>query len=170
MTDQSVHYSSASGRWNTPPHILDLVVEAMGGIDLDPCSNSDGPPNVPAARHFTEADDGLAHAWYGRAFINSPYGRVIGQWTDKAVSELLDHRLERGILLVPSRTDTKWYSRLDTYIRCNIRGRLKFGDSPNSAPFPSALVCICHLDDTVFERRFVEVFSPVGSCFRIVLP
>ena len=46
------------------------------------------------------------------------------------------------VLLVPSRTDTRWfhdYALKATEIRF-IKGRLTFGDATNSAPFPSCLV------------------------------
>ena len=46
------------------------------------------------------------------------------------------------VLLVPSRTDTKWWH--DYIMKAEeikfIKGRLKIGDSKNSAPFPSAIV------------------------------
>jgi site-specific DNA-methyltransferase (adenine-specific) len=43
--------------------------------------------------------------------------------------------------LVPSRTDTDWWHRyaMKGEIRL-LRGRLKFGEATNSAPFPSAVV------------------------------
>lgn len=46
------------------------------------------------------------------------------------------------VCLVPSRTDTKWwhdYAMKGNEIRF-IKGRLKFGNSKNSAPFPSAII------------------------------
>jgi len=45
------------------------------------------------------------------------------------------------VALVPSRTDTAWWHDycMKHEIRF-IRGRLKFGDQPNSAPFPSAVI------------------------------
>jgi len=45
------------------------------------------------------------------------------------------------VLLVPSRTDTAWWHNncIKHEVRF-IRGRLKFGGSKNSAPFPSAVV------------------------------
>jgi site-specific DNA-methyltransferase (adenine-specific) len=45
------------------------------------------------------------------------------------------------VCLTPARTDTKWWHEYamkgDIYL---IKGRLKFGDAKNSAPFPSAVV------------------------------
>lgn len=46
------------------------------------------------------------------------------------------------VCLVPARTDTKWwhdYAMKASEIRF-VKGRLKFGDSKNSAPFPSAII------------------------------
>lgn len=45
------------------------------------------------------------------------------------------------VCLVPSRTDTKWFHdyALKGEIRF-IRGRLRFGDAKDNAPFPSMIV------------------------------
>lgn len=50
------------------------------------------------------------------------------------------------VLLIPARTDTRWfheylYNKPNVELRF-IRGRLKFGDSKNSAPFPSMLAIL----------------------------
>ena len=48
-------------------------------------------------------------------------------------------------LLLPARTDTKWFHMLNNLLFTRIvfiQGRLKFGNSKNSAPFPSMLVFI----------------------------
>ena len=45
-------------------------------------------------------------------------------------------------MLLPARTDTKWFHEFvlnKAEIRF-IKGRLKFGDGNNSAPFPSMVV------------------------------
>jgi hypothetical protein len=49
----------------TPQYILDAVTVCMDAIDLDPCSNNREIPNVPAARHFTNQDNGLMQHWAG---------------------------------------------------------------------------------------------------------
>ena len=72
--------------------------------------------------------------------MNPPYGREIGKWVQKAYEESLVGALV--VCLLPSRTDTKWfhnYVMKSTEIRF-IKGRLKFGDATNSAPFPSCVV------------------------------
>lgn len=49
-----------------------------------------------------------------------------------------------AVMLVPARTDTKWWHEWIANNPCAsvryIKGRLKFGDSKNAAPFPSAIV------------------------------
>jgi site-specific DNA-methyltransferase (adenine-specific) len=45
-------------------------------------------------------------------------------------------------MLLPSRTDTRWWHEYIIEKKAKvvfIKGRLKFGDSKNSAPFPSAI-------------------------------
>lgn len=155
--------SSASPEWYTPREIIERVVRVMGGIDLDPCSNSHEEPNVPATHHFTEEDDGLAQVWFGRVYMNPPYGRVIDQWAEKLVCETEAGKVTQAIALVPARTDTAWFRRFRPYPRCFVHGRLKFSDYDNSAPFPSAIVGLrCGLE------AFVEAFGDIGDVFRVV--
>ena len=57
--------------------ILALVIDVLGVIDLDPCSNSfnrpDSYPNVPARKHYTIEDNSLVKKWVGKPFLNPPY-------------------------------------------------------------------------------------------------
>jgi hypothetical protein len=127
--------SSAEEDWHTPAEVIAAVIAVLGKIDLDPCSN-EGEPNIPAGRHFTRNDDGLAQTWTGRIYMNPPYGRVIDDWVEKWVSE---PGVTQGIALVPSRTDTAWFRRLRDLPRCFISGRLRFSGA-DPAPFPSMAV------------------------------
>ena len=72
----------------TPFWVLDLVVEVMGGIDLDPCA--DPRKRVPATRHFTKEDDGLEQNWSGRVFLNPPF------FLGAAPNALPPHRFHHG--------------------------------------------------------------------------
>lgn len=76
-----------------------------------------------------------------RVFCNPPYGREIGKWVEKAYQENQEHG-SLVVMLLPARTDTRWFHDF-IYRKAEIRfvrGRLKFGDSKNSAPFPSMVV------------------------------
>ncbi|MBD2653114.1 hypothetical protein H6G45_06355 [Synechocystis sp. FACHB-383] len=55
--------------------ILDLVVEVLGVIDLDPCANE--AKTVPAKNHFTRDDDSLSCPWQGKTFLNPPYSKPL---------------------------------------------------------------------------------------------
>ena len=114
--------------WQTPVAVYKKL-NAEFHFDCDPC-----PPN--------NLFNGLSMEWGGSNFVNPPYGREIPGWIDKAIEE---HRKGKSIvLLVPSRTDTKWWHRLmdeAPEIRF-IRGRLKFDDQKSNAPFPSAIVIL----------------------------
>lgn len=62
-------------------------------------------------------------------------------------------------MLLPARTDTKWFHEwvlpyAEIYF---IKGRLKFGDSKNSAPFPSMIVIFDHTRRT--KRCETVVYS-----------
>lgn len=85
--------------------------------------------------------DAFANDWHGRCWMNPPYGRTIGTWMAKAAASAVDGATV--VCLVPARTDTAWWhDHVMPYaseVRL-VRGRLKFGSSVNSAPFPSALV------------------------------
>jgi len=160
MNAIAVHFSSASSAWLTPPAIIDRVLQALDGIDLDPCSNSHEAPNVLAASLCTVEDDGLSQPWYGRVYMNPPYGRDISAWVVKLRLEYDAGRVTEAIVLLPARTDTAWFRRLRPYPRCFIAGRLKFSGYQNSAPFPSAVVYL-----GTRPQRFFEAFAELGDVY-----
>lgn len=131
----NIHFSSATDLHATPQDFFDKL-NAEFGFEIDVCAT---PDNAKCARFFTKAENGLAQNWRGVCWMNPPYGREIGAWMAKA------HESARGgatvVCLVPARTDTRWWHEyaIKHEIRF-IRGRLKFGDAKNSAPFPSAVV------------------------------
>lgn len=134
-------FSSDSNEWYTPSNVLEWVTDAMGEIDLDPCSNSHEAPNVPAKVHYTKEDDGIGKQWNGRVFMNPPYGREVGRWTRKAIEEFEAGRVSEMIVLVANRSDTQWFKKLARGCSgyCTIEGRLNFSNSRNSSTFPSAV-------------------------------
>lgn len=132
-------FSSATDDWATPRQTFLEMSHQYGPFDLDVCASSE---NAKCARFYTQAQDGLAQDWVAdgpRCWMNPPYGEAIGGWMAKALAE--SQRGAYVVCLVPSRTDTAWWH--DYAMRGKVvflRGRLKFGDAENSAPFPSAVV------------------------------
>jgi len=119
MTSLSPHYA-------TPKWLYDELDKEFH-FDYDPC---------PLGGDI----DGLSAQWGKRNYINPPYGREIGKWIAKSYYNSLGGRL--SVMLLPSRTDTKWWH--DYVMKAEeirfVKGRLKFGDCKNSAPFPSCVV------------------------------
>jgi DNA N-6-adenine-methyltransferase (Dam) len=154
----AVHFSSNSVLWSTPPEIIERAQKALGSIDLDPRSNPGPKPIVPALRHYTREDHGLSQECAGRVYMNPPYGRGIGPWVTRLVSEHAAGRVPEAIALVPARVDTDWFRPFRDGAICFIDGRLKFSGHDNSAPFPSAVVYLgCDI------KRFAAVFEDMGD-------
>jgi phage N-6-adenine-methyltransferase len=128
-------FSSKTDMWSTPQEFFDRQ-NAIYNFELDVCATKD---NAKCDRYFTEADDGLSQEWVGTCWMNPPYGREIGKWMRKAYES--SQSGATVVCLVPARTDTAWWHDFATNGQIEfIRGRLKFGGSKNSAPFPSAIV------------------------------
>jgi hypothetical protein len=93
-----------------------------------------------ARSNFTKEQDGLKQDWGSyRVFCNPPYGRTMGAWARKCFESAQAGALV--VLLVPARTDTRWYHDWieDKAEVTFLRGRLRFGGATTSAPFPSML-------------------------------
>ena len=136
MVMTSGMYSSATPEWETPQDFFDKLSKEFGGFDLDIAANA---ANHKCQAYFTKENSAFDNEWFGQVWCNPPYGREIGQWV-KACSEYDG----LSVMLLPARTDTRWfhdyiYNNKNAEIRF-IKGRLKFGGSKNSAPFPSMVV------------------------------
>jgi len=127
--------SSNSDRWETPQKLFDELNQKYN-FEIDVCAL---PENAKCENYFTPEVDGLSQDWTGVCWMNPPYGREIGKWMKKALES--SRNGATVVCLVPARTDTAWWH--DYAMKGEIefiRGRLKFGNSKNSAPFPSAIV------------------------------
>jgi phage N-6-adenine-methyltransferase len=131
----NIHFSSETDLWATPPDFFDKY-DAQYNFDLDVCAL---PENAKCKKYFTPEMDGLKQEWTGIVWCNPPYGRQIKHWIKKGCESSL--KGTKVVMLIPARTDTAyWHDYVMKGEIEFIRGRLKFGDSKNSAPFPSAVV------------------------------
>jgi phage N-6-adenine-methyltransferase len=164
MVDEAL-FSSDSSEWSTPTDFFDNLNKEWD-FNLDPCATKE---NAKCETYYTKEQDGLKQDWHcvrynpeykspylrnpGRVFCNPPYGKEIGQWVKKAVAEVQNGNADVVVMLLPARTDTRWFqdyvlpyaSEIDF-----IRGRLKFGGSKNSAPFPSVVVVFKEITDGIY--------------------
>ena len=136
--NKEVMFSSATDNWATPQDFFDEL-NAEFHFDLDVCADE---INHKCDRYYTKEQDGLTMPWKGIVWCNPPYGREIGKWVRRALFASINGATV--VMLIPARTDTKWfhdyiYKRDNVEIRF-VKGRLKFGNSKNSAPFPSMVV------------------------------
>ena len=130
--------TSKDQTWTTPKAFFEELNNEFK-FTLDAFASDE---NALCESYFTEEQNSLQQDWSGHTvFMNPPYGRMIGKCVAKAWEEA-----QKGttvVALIPARTDTTyWHDYIfghATDIRY-IKGRLKFGDGKNPAPFPSAVV------------------------------
>lgn len=138
MENIAVMFSSKDDKWSTPQDFFDELNNEFH-FTLDPCADDS---NHKCERYYTEEDDGLLQDWEGEiVFCNPPYGKAIKDWVRKAYIEGCKPNTT-VVMLIPARTDTIYFHKY-IYHKAEIRflkGRLKFGNSKNSAPFPSMVV------------------------------
>ena len=131
-------FSSKTDLWSTPNDFFDKLNDEFR-FTLDPCSTHE---NAKCYKHFTEEENGLLQDWGNEVvFCNPPYGRQIKDWVKKAYEESQKDNTT-VVILIPARTDTIYFHEY-IYHKAEIRfikGRLKFGNAKNSAPFPSMVV------------------------------
>lgn len=133
-------FTSATDNWATPVDFFEKL-DSTYRFDLDVCASRE---NAKCRRFYTKEDDGLAQTWIGVCWMNPPYGKEIGAWVRKAYES--SQECATVVCLLPARTDTKWFHDYCTLGQITfVKGRLKFGGSKTSAPFPSMVV--------VFEKR-----------------
>lgn len=136
--NKEVMFSSATDNWATPQDFFNNL-NAEFHFDLDVCADE---INHKCDKYYTKEQDGLTMPWKGIVWCNPPYGREIGSWVRRALFAFVSG--STVVMLIPARTDTKWfhdyiYKRDNVEIRV-VKGRLKFGNGKNSAPFPSMVV------------------------------
>jgi site-specific DNA-methyltransferase (adenine-specific) len=128
-------HSSASDEWATPQAFVDALERRLGvKFTLDPCATAE---TAKAPAYYTKEDNGLVMSWGDEVvFCNPPYSDV-ANWVGLAA-----FRHNFTACLVPARTDTKWFHAAveNGGWPIFLKGRLKFGDQKNSAPFPSCVI------------------------------
>lgn len=133
MKSKNAAFTSLSQDWKTPKEFLKKLEREFGKL-FDPCPS----------KNYTNGGqiNGLEIEWKNKNFVNPPYtSKEQDAWVKKGFEEWQKGKLV--IFLIPARTDTK---RFHNYLLPHaeirfIKGRLKFSEHKNPAPFPSML-CI----------------------------
>lgn len=135
--NKDLMFSSKTDLWETPKEFFDKLNEEFN-FTLDVCAL---PENAKCKHYYTPEQDGLSQPWVGTIWCNPPYGRNVEPWVARAnATSAIGNTV---VMLLPARTDTKWFHKLIYHCeRAEIRfleGRLRFSGK-DRAPFPSMVV------------------------------
>ena len=125
--NSKVMFSKETDNWSTPKDFYKKLGDEFN-FDYDPC---------PLRSNF----NCLIENWYGNVFINPPYSDIRA-FLNKGLVELESGNAKLLCYLLPVRTDAAWFHNF-IYNKAEVRfvkGRLRFGDAKNDAPFPSMVV------------------------------
>ncbi len=160
--------NSGNSEWYTPQEYVDSVRQAMGGIDIDPCSCKAANGVVKAATFYEEADNGLGMEWLGRVFVNPPYGDgTVDAFAAKLLSEIAAGRTTQAVFLVNNCTETKWFQSLISRASavCFPRGRISFWSLEQKSKSPLQGQAVMYFGSD--SKRFKCAFSGIGFCTLI---
>ena len=122
-----------SKEWYTPRWIfLRLGLK----FDLDPASpGKDIVPWIPATNHLSWPY-GLTAKWFGRVWLNPPYGQDTPFWLEKLVKSYFCGNCT-GIALIFARTDTAWFHKwvIHADAICFLQGRVSFVKAENAVRY-----------------------------------
>jgi DNA N-6-adenine-methyltransferase (Dam) len=147
---------------------VDLARQVLGEIDLDPATQPIAQETVKAAKFYTPQDNGLAHEWHGRVWLNPPFGQPeIAHFVDKLIAERRAGRVTAAIMLTHNYTDTDWFHAsvaLTDAIGFTYK-RVKFYDPDGFIASPTQGQAFHYFGPDV--NAFCSAFSKIGF---IVIP
>lgn len=132
-------FTSNKQDWTTPKDLFDeLNKEFKFKCDLFASDE-----NALCKHYYTKERSAFETAWFDVNFANPPYDTKIQNKAFERAHMFALHFNCTTVMLVPARTDTKRFHdfvfKYGYEIRF-IKGRLKFSNSNNPAPFPSCII------------------------------
>lgn len=151
--------------FETPKEFFDMVNKEFN-FTLDAAAT---PENALCRNYLTPGHNALDCSWYGRVWLNPPFGRGIGAWVEKAFKEVESERADVVVCLLPNNTDAAWFHDWvlgKAEIRF-VRGRLSFcldGIPQRGNPTGSILA--------IYKRRcaLFDAPGPAFVCSQISVP
>jgi ParB family chromosome partitioning protein len=153
----------------SPPWLVEAAREVMGAVDIDPASCPLANTTVGASRYYTRESNGLKQRWYGRVFLNPPYGYGIKLWLEKLGREVAAGRVQQAFVVAPGEIlcamAAPWFAVL-------LRGsilvpyeRIEFTDPAHGkAAGPRYGAFVSYLGKN--QLRFARVLGSKGTVLR----
>lgn len=155
-----VYHSSKDHTWETPQDLFDKLNKVFN-FKTDVCAL---PETAKCTNYFTPEVDGLKQDWINTCWCNPPYGRMQKDWIKKARDEAVNNKAV-VVMLIPAKPDTRiWHDVIfkGSSAVCFIKGRLRFGDAKENAPFPSAIVVFGDIN-----KEQVEALESFGFVLKM---
>ncbi len=168
----------STNEWYTRPKYIEAAKEVMGGIDLDPASCAAANQIVKATRYYTREQNGLEQPWFGRVWLNPPYGRSakmaglhkssIGLFVEKLLASYAAGDVTQAIILATTEVNAKWFYPLWQFPICIPDHRVNFivpiqQKNKYSQMFGTAFAYL-----GTNEQKFTEVFSQFGRIVKAI--
>jgi hypothetical protein len=167
-----------SNEWYTPARYIEAARSVMGGIDLDPASCALANKTVRADRYYTAEENGLMQPWYGRVWMNPPYGLIhpgrkgqTNSWQRSFVEKVqreyeIGHLDQAVVMLAGTTVFRTFFAPLWRYPVClnNVQTHFMREDGSTSQLGFGSLLVYLGPD----EARFLKVFSQFGSIARAI--
>lgn len=153
----------AEGDFYTHPDFIEAARDALGGIDLDPASCTEANGVVGATRFYSFHENGLLHDWYGKVWLNPPYGNW-GEWAPKTLREWRSGRIEAMCLLSTTRVITaqSFHTLVDEASAVFIaRGRFRFWGPKAKEPDEGHVIFYFGPNPS----QFADAFRHLGTVF-----
>lgn len=159
-------FSSKKQHWETPDQLFKLILTKY---QLD-CDVAASAQNAKLPRFLSETDDALSRQWYGKCWLNPPYGgsgkNSLQNWVKKAFQEAQKPNCS-VVMLLPVRSNTMWWHQYVMKAKeVNfIKGRPKFGNCKHGLPQPLAVVLFDGIQDcpTFHSLNANNVGNPLGK-------
>lgn len=126
----SVHYSSRTDEWSTPPEIFALAQKFWGTFNMD----------VAAQEYNTKCDiwsnDSLEIEWAKNNWCNPPFS-LIDDFIDKAILE--KNKNKNTVMICKAAVETGWFEQIKTHASSIVflSPRVHYIGAGKSCPFPS---------------------------------
>lgn len=158
--DQLINQDSGKTEYGTPIDIIERARNTMGDIDLDPASNLFFNQNVGTWNFFDKEQDGLSRNWWGKVWMNHPYGKENTLWINKLINEYENHAVEQAICITWASVGSRWFNGLLNYPQCFLYKRVNFiglDGEPKKSPTKGSVVTYLGPKPNFFQLNFVEI-------------